>query len=407
MVASLAECGYIKVMVYEQIDRYIIKGQIGKGGMARVYKGHDPHFQRDVAIKVMPKELLKEGTYYERFMQEARIVAALEHPAIVPVYDFGEIEGQPFMIMRYMSGGSLEEKLDEGALPLMSAHTVLSRISPALDEAHNQGIIHRDIKPENILFDKRNDAHLSDFGIAKLMEAGETLTLDGIVGTPMFMSPEQILEDAEIDHKSDIYALGLLLFEMLTGEPPYKSENPMELINMHLNEPPPEILSLNSALPPAMQTIINISLAKDPAERYATASELVQAYWEVIGGVAVVPEDGAALDGESTVELPPEGKLIHTDGVTFNLDKTYYSIGRHPDTDICLHRWDENLYVSKWHAELIYRSGGWFVVPNPAARNPTRVNGVPIPPGEETEIQDGDQVRFAGVIFTYRGVRYT
>lgn len=394
-------------MVYEQIDRYIIKGQIGKGGMARVYKGHDPHFQRDVAIKVMPKELLKEGTYYERFMQEARIVAALEHPAIVPVYDFGEIEGQPFMIMRYMSGGSLEEKLDEGALPLMSAHTVLSRISPALDEAHNQGIIHRDIKPENILFDKRNDAHLSDFGIAKLMEAGETLTLDGIVGTPMFMSPEQILEDAEIDHKSDIYALGLLLFEMLTGEPPYKSENPMELINMHLNEPPPEILSLNSALPPAMQTIINISLAKDPAERYATASELVQAYWEVIGGVAVVPEDGAALDGESTVELPPEGKLIHTDGVTFNLDKTYYSIGRHPDTDICLHRWDENLYVSKWHAELIYRSGGWFVVPNPAARNPTRVNGVPIPPGEETEIQDGDQVRFAGVIFTYRGVRYT
>ena len=158
--------------------------------MATVYRAHDPHFKRDVAIKVPPREFLHDPTFHARFECEAQTITSLEHAAIVPVYDAGEDKGQPYLVMRFMSGGSLADRLNQGYLSLAEAARVTARISSVLDRAHRQGIIHRDLKPSNILFDQEGEAYLSDFGIAKLAEATAQLTGSGIVGTPAYMAPE-------------------------------------------------------------------------------------------------------------------------------------------------------------------------------------------------------------------------
>ena len=174
-------------MAEQQIGRYQIIRFLGEGGMARVYLAHDPEFGRDVAVKVLPVQLAGDEQFLERFRREARTIAALEHPAIVPVYDFGQDAGRPFLVMRYMPGGSLDERL-AGSQKMSLAQTaaLFDRLAPALDEVHQRGIVHRDIKPGNILFDNNNQPYLSDFGIVKLgAGAGTTLTaLGGTVGTP-------------------------------------------------------------------------------------------------------------------------------------------------------------------------------------------------------------------------------
>ncbi len=200
------------------IGRYRIKAELGRGGMSTVYLAHDPHFDRDVAVKLLPLELLHQSTFRLRFEREAKIVAALDHPAIVPVYDFGEEKGQPFLVMRFMAGGSLSDRLKQGALSIKETAVIMSRLAPALDEVHTHGVIHRDLKPSNILFDQQMQPYISDFGTAKLLHAHTQLTDTGsAVGTPAYMSPEQIHGDTELDGRSDIYSLGVILFEMLSG----------------------------------------------------------------------------------------------------------------------------------------------------------------------------------------------
>ena len=158
-------------MAPQRIGRYEIKAELGKGGMATVYRAHDPRFERDVALKVLPREFLHDSTFRARFEREAKTIAALEHAAIVAVHDFGEDDGQPYLVMRHMAGGSLVEQLQQGPLSLAKASAIMMRIGAALDEAHKHGIIHRDLKPGNILFDQYGAAYLADFGIVKLVEA--------------------------------------------------------------------------------------------------------------------------------------------------------------------------------------------------------------------------------------------
>ncbi|HUM72123.1 MAG TPA: serine/threonine-protein kinase, partial [Chloroflexota bacterium] len=214
-------------MIPEKINRYEIKRELGRGGMASVYEAYDPQFQRPVAVKLLPREFLHDPEFRARFTREARTIAALEHPAIVPVYDFGEEDGQPFLVMRLMTGGSLTDRLANGPLPIDEAAEILKRIGSALDRAHSQGIIHRDLKPGNILFDHYGDAFLADFGIARIAAAGSQLTASGsLVGTPTYMSPEQVYGNKELDGRSDIYALGVILYQMLTGEIPFDADTP-------------------------------------------------------------------------------------------------------------------------------------------------------------------------------------
>ena len=286
-------------MTFEHIGRYQVKGEIGRGGMATVYHANDPRFERDVAIKVLPAEFMHDPQFRARFEREAKMIALLEHPAIVPVYDFGEENGQPFIVMRYMSGGSLSDRLKQGPLPLTEAWQIVARLASSLDAAHAKGIIHRDLKPGNILFDQYGNAFLSDFGIARLTQSGQSATLTGgaILGTPSYMSPEQIQGDKEIDGRSDIYALGVILYQMLTGATPYKADTPAKIMMMHILEPVPDIRAANPSLPAGIEAIIQKAMAKEPAERYATAAEMV-AELEVIvkgQGEATSPKLDAAL----------------------------------------------------------------------------------------------------------------
>lgn len=261
-------------MTQHTIGRYEIRAEIGRGGMAVVYLGHDPTFNRPVAIKVLPPQFLENDVLRARFEREARTIAALEHPAIVPVHDFGEQDGQLYLVMRYMPGGSLAERIKKGALPPRQAIDILAQLAPALDAVHARGIVHRDLKPANILFDAFGNPALSDFGIAQLSEATVDLTGEAVIGTPAYMSPEQVRSDGVIDGRSDIYALGIILYEMLTGRQPYRAATPMSVAMKHLTEPVPQLHSLQPQFPAEVDTVLSKALAKDPQQRYPHATDL-------------------------------------------------------------------------------------------------------------------------------------
>ena len=276
-------------MVPEKIGRYEIKGELGRGGMATVYKAHDPRSEREVAVKVLPREMLHDPQFRTRFEREAKTIAMLEHPVIVPVYDFGEEDGQPYFVMRYMTGGSLSERIRNGPLTVQEAARIMDRLAPGLDDAHAKGIIHRDLKPGNILFDRLGEPYISDFGIAKLTEAQATVTGSAIVGTPAYMSPEQAQGEA-VDGRSDIYGLGIILFEMLTGQQPYKGDTPMSVVIKHITDPVPHILDVNPNLPTAIEGVVEKALAKNRNERFRTARELAIALNEVARSEAPTPK---------------------------------------------------------------------------------------------------------------------
>ncbi|MFZ0549101.1 MAG: protein kinase [Candidatus Promineifilaceae bacterium] len=261
-------------MIPEKIGRYQVKHEVGRGGMASVFLAHDPRFGRDVAIKILPEQFLHDPTFRGRFEREARTIAQLEHPAIVPVYDFGEQEGQPYLIMRYMSGGTLLKRMSQGALPLDEIVEILRRIGSALDYAHSKGIVHRDLKPANILFDNHGNAFLTDFGIVRLAESTATYTGSAIVGTPAYMSPEQIHGDKSIDGRSDIYSLGVITFEMLTGQVPYQANTPAKLMMAHVLDPIPRVNQFKQNVPADCQMVVDRAMAKDRDKRFSTASEM-------------------------------------------------------------------------------------------------------------------------------------
>jgi serine/threonine protein kinase len=266
-----------------KFGRYEIKGEIGRGGMATVYHAYDPRFEREVAIKVLPREMLHDPQFRTRFEREAKTVAMLEHPAIVPVYDFGEEEGQPYFVMRYMTGGSLSDRMKKGPMTVKDAAHLLTHLGPALDEAHAKGIIHRDLKPGNILYDQYNEPYVSDFGIAKLSEAQTNVTGSAIVGTPAYMSPEQAQGEG-VDGRSDIYGLGVILFEMLTGQQPYHGDTPMSVVVKHITDPVPHILDVKPDLPGDIEAVIEKAMAKDRNERFQTVKALAEALNAVARG---------------------------------------------------------------------------------------------------------------------------
>lgn len=260
----------------EKIGRYIIKSELGRGGMATVYRAFDPSFDREVAIKVLPREMLHDPQFRSRFEREIKLVAALEHPAIVPVYDVGDDDGQPYFVMRYMTGGSLADWIKKGKFSLQDTARIIEKIALGLAYSHKKGIIHRDLKPDNILFDGSGDPFISDFGVAKLMEASGGLTGSGVIGTPAYMSPEQA-QGGEIDGRSDVYGLGVIVYQMLSGHQPYSADTPMGVVVKHITEPVPEILKFVPSLPPEMDDIIKTSMAKDKSSRYSTTMNLAKA----------------------------------------------------------------------------------------------------------------------------------
>lgn len=272
------------------IGRYNIIKELGRGGMATVFLARDPGVDRVVAIKVLPEQLAREAQLRVRFRREARIIAALEHAYIVPIYEYGEDAGQgPYLVMRYFPGGTLADQMKQKPMPLANVVRVTVRLATALDYAHRRGVIHRDLKPKNVLLDDEDEVVLSDFGVAKLLQETTELTASGaIVGTPPYMSPEQ-LRGAELNAQSDIYSLGIMVYEMFTGQLPYRSDSIYGLISQHNDAPVPELDTTQRNLPAACNAIVKRALAKKPDERYPTAGEFARALNGLLTQPLVMP----------------------------------------------------------------------------------------------------------------------
>jgi len=290
-----------------KIGHYEIKSELGRGGMATVYLGYDDRFDRDVAVKVLPAEFLHDPQFSVRFHREARVIAALEHPAIVPGYDVGESDGLPYFVMRYMHGGSLADLLAKGEISLKEAARIFNIIAPALDDAHAKGIIHRDLKPANILFDHRNQPYLSDFGIAKISDSQVDVTGSAIIGTPAYISPEQA-QGKEIDGRSDIYALGAILYRMLTGVRPYEGDTPMSMVVKHITDPVPDILKDRPDLPSGVGTFIYRAMAKDPDDRFQSAAEFADYLGALASGDKSVVIPTVVSRTKPSLKAPPPKK---------------------------------------------------------------------------------------------------
>jgi tRNA A-37 threonylcarbamoyl transferase component Bud32/tetratricopeptide (TPR) repeat protein len=260
-------------------DRYAIERPIGQGGMADVFLGRDLKHDRQVAIKVMRPEVAS-AVNAERFRRETEVEASLSHPHILPLHDSGEADGLLYFITPYVEGESLKDRLKrEGQLPVADAVRIARQVADALGHAHEHGVIHRDIKPGNILLTGKH-ALVADFGICRAMESAgdETLTSSGIlVGTPSYMSPEQADAEGHVDGRTDVYALGCVLYEMLIGEPPFSGSSAHVVVARHLQESVPSLLVARPGIPAEVEVVVLRALAKSPADRYATASEMVTA----------------------------------------------------------------------------------------------------------------------------------
>jgi serine/threonine-protein kinase len=261
-------------LIGKRLGTFEILEEIGRGGMATVYKARQTTINRTVAVKVLPRRLLHDPGFYERFEREVEVVSHLEHPHIVPIYEYGQSDGMPYIAMRFLGGGSLETLIRRGIPDLKTLERPLQQISRALDHAHRQGIIHRDLKPGNIMLDESGNAYLSDFGIARVL--GSNMTGSMIVGTPAYMSPEQA-NGISLDGRSDIYALGVVLFELLTGREPYQAETPVAILLKHINEPIPSVRDFRPEIPFAIEAIVNQATSKDPNERFPSAGDMIDA----------------------------------------------------------------------------------------------------------------------------------
>jgi len=264
----------------QMLGPYRIITQIGKGGMANVYKAYQPSVDRYVAIKVLPSQLAESQEFATRFHQEARIIAKLEHPHILPVFDYGESDGVAYFVMRYLDAGTLRDKMEaKRPLPLNEIDRIFTQLADALSYAHSFGIIHRDLKPANALIDSHGNIFLTDFGIARLLEsASPRLTqTDAIMGTPAYISPEQA-QGQDVDQRSDIYSLGIILYEMVTGGVPFVADTPLAVLFKHISDPLPLPSLVKPDIPPSIEKVILKALAKDPKDRFSSADEFVAAW---------------------------------------------------------------------------------------------------------------------------------
>ncbi len=288
--------------------------KIGQGGMGAVYKGYQPSMDRTVAIKVLPADIAKEETFVKRFEREARVIAKLEHARILPVHNFGREGNTIYLVMRYLEGGTLRQHIEQvGAMPLDVTARIISQVCEGLAHAHKNGIVHRDISANNIMFDTTGDAYITDFGLAKLTQSSAQLTgSGGLISTPAYVSPEQALGE-EVDHRCDIYSLGIVLYHMLVGEVPYTGDTPMVVVVKHINDPLPDPREKRPDLPDSVAAVVMKATAKNPDARYQSAQEFAHAL------IAAIRKPGTGAESERT-RVPPGDVRIRVMGNPIEFD---------------------------------------------------------------------------------------
>ncbi|MDQ6661354.1 MAG: serine/threonine protein kinase, partial [Chloroflexota bacterium] len=266
----------LNAVVGKSLGQFRIVERIGVGGMAAVFKAYQPTLDRYVAVKVLPAHYARDPIFVKRFVQEARSVARLAHPNIVQIHDFGEQDNITYIVMEYVDGGTLKDRLKR-SLSIPEAVDFMIQAAEGLDCAHRNGIIHRDVKPANMLLRKDGHLLLSDFGIAKILEGTTNLTRVGTgIGTPQYMSPEQGTGQA-VDRRSDIYSLGIVLFHCLTGRVPFSAENPLTTTIKHLNDPLPVEMLQAANIPAPIEQVVVKMCAKSPQDRYQSTDALIDA----------------------------------------------------------------------------------------------------------------------------------
>jgi serine/threonine protein kinase len=279
----------------ENIGPYRIIEQLGQGGMATVYKAYHASLDRYVALKVLHPAFHQDQTFTARFQREARVVARLEHPNIVPIYDYSEHENRPYLVMKYIEGDTLKARLNKGPLTSKEIEQVVHSVGSALGFAHKQGVLHRDIKPSNVMIALDGIMYLADFGLARIAEAGEsTMSSDSIMGTPQYISPEQAMGKKDLDAGTDIYSFGVMLYEMVVGQVPFSADTPFSIIHDHIYTPLPLPMKINPKVPETVQLVLLKALAKDRIDRYETVEELMSAFkdaWAKAG----IPMQGTAI----------------------------------------------------------------------------------------------------------------
>jgi len=291
----------------ETVGAYRVIQQLGQGGMATVYKAYHPALDRYVALKVLHPAFREDASFLMRFQREAKVIAKLEHPHIVPIYDYAEHLGQPYLVMKFIEGETLKARLARGPLAPDEALRILQAAGAALSHAHRQGILHRDIKPSNILLTPRGEVFLADFGLARIAELGATtLSADMLLGTPHYISPEQGQGRRDLDAGTDIYSLGVVLYEIVVGRVPFTADTPFSIVHDHIFTPLPLPRTVNPRVPEAVERVLLRALAKERADRFADVDSLVTAFVESVrGGGSTAAALARTATGKGKPGTPP------------------------------------------------------------------------------------------------------
>lgn len=383
-------------IIGENVGSYQILEELGRGGMAKVYKAYHPSLDRYVAIKVMDAAMSGEHDFIERFRREARVIARLDNPHIVPVYDFDEHKGQPYLVLKFIDGQTLGERMKSSPLSKMEVLDIVTAVGEGLQYAHKHGILHRDIKPSNVLIAGNGIVHLTDFGLARMVEGNSSLTGDTIVGTPHYISPEQALNAESIDERTDIYSFGVMIYEMVTGRVPFEADTAFSVIEDHLYTPPPPPSSIISDLSLDVEEVILKALAKKSDDRFRKVSDMVKAFKQTWTAGAT---EGTVSFSSSTLDSIPEiPSLLAENGQSFPLASERMVIGRNSSTknianDVDLTSLDLKKIISRRHA-MVQQKNDQFLLYDLNSRNGTFVNGKKIPSREPYALEPGDVVEF-------------